>query len=530
MYYAKKGLIGYFLWIVFTVLICFEIAAYLVAGVFPMCNLPPQLPVTILAVSASFLVLLGVFFLCRFLAGKMAGSQKKENHFLKIILPILILLGGVARLVVYILQTAPIEIQDGTFYYQAVVTNSRNSLIFAVHGLSELYLQLLHSIFLVFGNQPMAGIVLQILFYFSSLVLIFFAVKMLAGQVAACTAMAFLAFLPDTIVYTLSLKPEMFGLFFYASGLWLTALIVRAYQNKHFHSVKAFFPVFFAGIYFAFLIYLDLFYVSLLFFTIGLLAVRSFRHALQNAFMLLLFELLGIAAGIGIILGVLASAGQAPLSYLQSWANLYFQKIDVTIWSSTPDTTVIGSILLLCFSFFIIPGFLLQKYNKSGCFMMTLFAVLAIPFFSMNYMDYQMFTTMSWSILAGIGLQSLCSVTEMRPSEKEEKDVPKQEEEIPPYENLPEDADARDLITEGADSWEAVTENEVTNAEEGSSEVQETIVQEQPAQPQKPVPLHNPLPLPKKHVKKEMNYQHEIPQELMKYDIDVADNDDFDLQ
>lgn len=42
--------------------------------------------------------------------------------------------------------------------------------------------------------------------------------------------------------------------------------------------------------------------------------------------------------------------------------------------------------------------------------------------------------------------------------------------------------------------------------------------------------IENPLPLPRKHVKKTMDYKIEVAQEQMKYDREVREDDDFDLQ
>lgn len=42
--------------------------------------------------------------------------------------------------------------------------------------------------------------------------------------------------------------------------------------------------------------------------------------------------------------------------------------------------------------------------------------------------------------------------------------------------------------------------------------------------------IENPLPLPRKHVKKTMDYKIDITEEQMKYDVEVKENDDFDLQ
>jgi hypothetical protein len=41
--------------------------------------------------------------------------------------------------------------------------------------------------------------------------------------------------------------------------------------------------------------------------------------------------------------------------------------------------------------------------------------------------------------------------------------------------------------------------------------------------------LANPLPLPKKHVKKEMDYEYPVEEKDMKYDVEVDDSDDYDI-
>ena len=41
--------------------------------------------------------------------------------------------------------------------------------------------------------------------------------------------------------------------------------------------------------------------------------------------------------------------------------------------------------------------------------------------------------------------------------------------------------------------------------------------------------LDNPLPVPKRHVKKEMGYSFEPEPDQMFYEVPVAENDDFDI-
>ncbi len=44
----------------------------------------------------------------------------------------------------------------------------------------------------------------------------------------------------------------------------------------------------------------------------------------------------------------------------------------------------------------------------------------------------------------------------------------------------------------------------------------------------KPRFIENPLPLPKKHVKREMDYDYEVAEAEMHYDVETAEGDDFD--
>lgn len=42
--------------------------------------------------------------------------------------------------------------------------------------------------------------------------------------------------------------------------------------------------------------------------------------------------------------------------------------------------------------------------------------------------------------------------------------------------------------------------------------------------------IQNPLPGPKKHVPRQLEYDIDVPDDQLFYDIDVLDTDDFDLE
>lgn len=42
--------------------------------------------------------------------------------------------------------------------------------------------------------------------------------------------------------------------------------------------------------------------------------------------------------------------------------------------------------------------------------------------------------------------------------------------------------------------------------------------------------IPNPLPVPKRHVKREMGYDHDVTPDKMHYDVELQPGDDFDIE
>lgn len=42
--------------------------------------------------------------------------------------------------------------------------------------------------------------------------------------------------------------------------------------------------------------------------------------------------------------------------------------------------------------------------------------------------------------------------------------------------------------------------------------------------------IPNPLPVPKRHSRREMSYDHQVPADKMHYDVDIRPGDDFDIE
>ena len=118
----------------------------------------------------------------------------------------------------------------------------------------------------------------------------------------------------------------------------------------------------------------------------------------------------------------------------------------------------------------------------------------------------QIYIYIFMAILAGIGLEAVFVVDRPRVSAETVTNALQQEEQ----------EDDMEIIHEGT--------------AEVREEVPEEVCVETPAETRKVQLLENPLPLPKKHVPKEMSYRISEVKEDSDYDYDVADDDDYDIR
>ncbi|MBO7600783.1 MAG: hypothetical protein J6S95_06515, partial [Lachnospiraceae bacterium] len=89
-------------------------------------------------------------------------------------------------------------------------------------------------------------------------------------------------------------------------------------------------------------------------------------------------------------------------------------------------------------------------------------------------------------------------------------------------------------INDRVQEAEAVKEqdnSEKIKAEEASENTEaEEVKEEEEVKEVKEVKLFdNPLPVPKPHVRKEISYSFEPDESMMKFDLDISENDDFDI-
>ena len=122
--------------------------------------------------------------------------------------------------------------------------------------------------------------------------------------------------------------------------------------------------------------------------------------------------------------------------------------------------------------------------------MLLLLCVMSYFHLPVEYMDVEWYLLIVGSILSGIGIRECMCIGKCREATCENLFV---------GENVQED-------------WMEA---------EGMEQLQEV--------PKQVKFIDNPMPLPKKHVKKAIEYSVEPPEELMDFDIEISEEDDFDL-
>lgn len=543
----KKSIFSYIVWAAFAALCGFCIFFVLEsAGIRETLGLPTigmigGVCVYLLLVAAVFFALRTI---CMEICRHIPNSQKAESVF-SVVLPIVVLVGVVAYLVLYLAYHTPLTLTDDGFYSQALVSE-KNSVFFAVHGASWLYTCLLHGMLLIFGNTPFAGVMLQIVLFFICLLLLYIGMQAFAGTIPAVVSMAAFCFLPVSLRHVFSLTPELFYLMFYLLGFCLVGLLYRRFreqknlsQAQHMkqkgvlQNALSVVSVFLLGLYIGFLVYLDIHGISLYLFLAVLFSVEKDR--IKQAIGVSLLAVFGGVCGFFLSVMTVCLAEKTDVfACLRELFSLYFSNVGFEAKLSLlmpfpPDVTVGGSIFLISFAFCMIPAFFVWKRSQGSAFILHLLFVYGLSALSIFKLNAQLITTFAWSVLAGLGVYGIVRPADESGEEKtgEKEDNPETKENTEAEENT--QIKEKVEVKENAETKENMEVKENMPIKEKTDTEKTDGVKKEQKKPAPGEPLHNPLPVPKKKSRPQADFEYQVSEEKMKFDLDVAEDDDFDL-
>lgn len=486
----KKTWLSYALWAVFTCITGVMLANYTILFWTNYIDAAAGYG-TVLLIAAVFAAVAGVYCLIRKGLLPIAKKIMENEHtaaLCEILAAVCIFAGGLGYRIFLYVQTGTGTVAETSFYRQAMVT-SGDMAESIVHGASWVYTLFLSFALSFLGNKVAAGVWLQIALQMISLLLGFLVIRRIAGRVAACLSMLMMAVSSVYAHQIFSLTPENLFFVIYLLGMLIIVCFVCDYTNNQFRTISAVSGAVLSGIVLGLLLYLDAIAVSLVVFLVGILSgtrrLKEGERFPNVKFSMLLF-VLSVVTGVLALFGMFAL--DAAFSNIQitavskSWLALYQSHLSREHILYQTEFSIVECLIQTAFAALLIMAFWNRKKEQNCTPWICLMLFLApTPLTVLGVLPYQVFSIFIWSVLAGIGLGQSFAMNENKKKNECKDKEPKEAE---------------------------------------KKEVESSA---------KPRFLENPLPLPKKHEKKEMDYQYEVSDDKMKFDIDVKEDDDFDL-
>lgn len=401
------------------------------------------------------------------------------------------------------------------FYEMAMITDS-GEIPNIVHGASYIYTIVLSTVFSFIGNKVIAGVWLQCTIHIFSVLVLYFAVKNIAGRLPGIAGAAVIAFSPVFMKNVYSLTPEALYFFLYILGLLFVSLYMKGVEEKGYHSKLAFLAFFLVGGSIGMLTYLDIAGITLLFFIIFAMWILKKEEQKETEIMYIKTEVSVLGILVGSLVTFAAALFVDAIYSGQSFANIVlgwcYQYGDSIAFKYMTENIMAYPALLLIIFFLAalsIIGFWKNKTQKADIWILVLISLSALKAFGIEQMNYDIFIAVLWGILAGIGLDSM-----------KNQEISKESCEVMEPVTLP----VMEIVMKPAIALmpepvaKIITEPALTVPSPEQKETKTVTF------------IENPLPLPKKHMKKELTYQYEVEQEKMDFDINIKETDDFDLK
>ncbi len=506
----------------------------------------------------------GISILCQGMSAIMPFVQKNRSLFVVleatlavtfVVVGLLFRMEGVA------------SANQGTIYYDMAKMTMGQDIPLVVHGAVYLYLQMLHGAFAIFGNHFAVGIWIQIILQMAALMIVFFTIRKLAGAMAALVSLGFGMCAPYMVGNSLMLSPEMLYFFLLAAAV---SLIIKVYSRNL--KPLLFLPM---GAMIALFCYLD---VSGLLLLIPAFVMISCCHETTKSVQkvkAVIFILVGVCFGFFFcILGDAFFSGASLMKVAGAWFQLYHPegvRVPVVVEAQgvgSSNIVLLGFMIFGIFSFWQNP----EQERMTICVLTAGVIILTASFgIFTNEMSGSFILYVTFIVLAGVGVGQCFT---LRPGQSVKADEllgeewDSMEEKHTMAEKLfPEEDSKKEDSTEKVQSGKEMPSQEITNFSVENFEEKDSKENSQSGEmlagvitasnaiipnerkkrskkkevgkmreiildfdDEKAVKyIQNPLPLPKKHVKRVLEYSKDISYADEDFDHDITAGDDYDI-
>ena len=506
----KKNPFSYILWFVYVVLVGVGVLG-VSASVCFLKEYPTEYG---FGVTAVYLTISGALvFLLRRLVVKHNLTTRVNSMVMQVAEAVFAVVLLAMGLYLRIRQIGLYGAVDANVYYEAAKVVSGQSIPMVVHGGTYLYLHMLRIVFLVLGNKMLAGIALQIGLQMLAAVVFYFAVRRLAGSLSAVVMMMFFMLSPHMIDGAMILSPSMLLLLLFSITLCLVTYCLNKTRGC---------PVWYiiTGILIGLICYLDIFGIVLLVFQASVLTVDRERedYIFNSRAAVLLYGVSGSMVGFfGAIIVDALTSGKKIFNVLRAWCNIYQAKdgeIPFVMGASSAGELVAIILLMGLLAWGIFSFWCDKKQEKLSVWIAATGVILALQTYQMAEQNpgSSVYLYLFMAVLAGIALENIFMV----------------DDSIPINEEVFEALDRMEAARENIEHSRAQVEREPSSVR-GRTPLQELTVSAEEPPLKKVNYIENPLPLPKKHIPKVMDYRINDVEESADYDMFVSDEDDCDI-
>ena len=480
----EKRMFSYIVWGLHGILACIGFAVILLKTLdaTPLTNPYGQIGIVCL----SFVLTACVFLLVRRIANRCGGKGNSVRKAVaEAVVAVLVLAAGVTLRVLFLDK----GMEEAAYFDMAQVNGEAIPPL--SYGAQYLYVCMLRALFYVVGNHFAAGVFLQITLQTVGALVFYLAVRRFSGASAGIVALAVLMFMPSASREALVYSPRMLYFLLFSIVLLMVGRMT-ARQKKDKFAWYGWLHTVLCGAAIAVVTYLDGAGVLLFIPVFGIVLAKERKRLLCQWGVVLA----GFLAVLVLLFFADASLSGADfVSVCRVWAASYVPQSPVlSDLVFLRENTVMELVLLSVAAFVILlglPGFFCSRREECQTpFMMLEIGLVLLCVCRTDHVQarYEYLMLAVFAAMTGAAVRAVSA-----------------------HEKTGEDAE----------------ENSVSQLPAAVAALSEAV---DPPEDGKVKLIDNPLPLPKRHVKKTMGYQREVPPEEMHYDIEVEENDDFDLK
>lgn len=480
----EKRMFSYIVWGLHSILACIGFAVILLKTLdaTPLTNPYGQIGIVCL----SFVLTACVFLLVRKIANSCGGEGNGVRKAVaEAVAAVLLLAAGVTLRVLFLDK----GMEEAAYFDMAQVNGE--GIPSLSYGAQYLYVCMLRALFYAVGNHFTAGVILQIVLQTGGALVFYLAVRRFSGASAGIVALAVLMFMPSAIREALVYSPRMLYFLLFSIVLLMVGRMT-ARQKKDKFAWYGWLHTVLCGAAIAVVTYLDGAGVLLFIPVFGIVLAKERKRLLCQWGVVLA----GFLAVLALLFFADASLSGADfVSVCRVWAASYVPQFPVlSDLVFLRENTVMELVLLSVAAFVILlglPGFFCSRREECQTpFMMLEIGLVLLCVCRTDHVQarYEYLMLAVFAAMTGAAVRAVSA-----------------------HEKTGEDAE----------------ENSVSQLPAAVAALSEAG---DPPEDGKVKLIDNPLPLPKRHVKKTMGYQREVPPEEMHYDIEVEENDDFDLK